>query len=351
MVGTYQISMGNKMDKLQNNLLEIINYKDHQFFPTSLDIDSPFLFNFDQSGGTEHMAKTFNNVIAKKLYKLKNYECIVIPGLSIKTVDQVINGKEVIIWIHNLLKQLSPGLKETLFNSKVLEKIKYFVVVSNYQKNELIKELNINPEKIVVIHNFIDPIENNIERFKNFDKIKIIHTSTSHRGMSIILNSLEQIQEDFELNIFNDFNPDINYNSSLNYLFNDKRVNFYGPTPRKILQKYIAESHIYLNPSVWDETFCISQAEAIGANCLPVYNNIGSLEEISFGHGIFYKSKYETKEDFEYHINIFSKKLKDAIKIIKNKEFNPENQSKDIYNNFSLEVFKNSWKRFHDEKL
>ena len=339
------------MDKLQDNLFEIMQYKSQEILPTSLKIDDPFLFNFSYSGGTEHMAKTFNNTIAKKLYKLNNYQCIIIPGISTKTVDQVINGQDVILWMHILVKQVSPALKETLYNYKFLEKIKYFVVVSNYQKNELIKELNVNPEKIVVIHNFVNPIKNDIERFKNFDKIKIINKSTSNSGMSIILNSLKQIEEDFELNIFNDFNPDINYNSSFDSFFNDKRVNFYGPTPRKVLQKYIAESHIYLNPTIWDETFCISQAEAIGANCLSVYNNVGSLEEISFGHGIFYKSKYETKEDFQYHINVFSKKLKDAIKIIKNKDFNPENQSKDIYNNFSLEIFKNSWKRFHDEKL
>ena len=359
MVGIYPINMVSQMDSLQNSLINSLSCKNSLPFtskidieiPNKLNINMPFLFNFNNSGGTEHMSATFNKYIANDLPKLKNYECVIVPGLGQKSFEDLLIGKKIILWIHNLLSQLNPKVREFISSDEFLQKVEYLIVVSEYHKKELIKQLKIDSQKIIVIHNFVDFIENDIERFNHFDKIKVIHSSTSIRGMSIILKSLPKISESFELNIFNDFNPDIFYDSEFKFLLNDKRINFYGPTPRKTLQKYISESHIYLNPSIWEETFCISQAEAISANCLPVYNNVGSLSEISLNSGLQYKAKYKTEKDFNEHIDLFTKNFKDAIDLIKNKKFIPQNQSKKIYDKFSFNVFKDSWKNFHDEKL
>jgi len=232
MVGIYQINMVNQMDNLQNSLINNLSCKNSLPFaskvtieiPNKLNMNMPFLFNFNRSGGTEYMSATFNKYIANDLPKLKNYECIVIPGLGQKSFKDLIVGKKIILWIHNLLNQVDPKVKKFISSNEFLEKVEYLIVVSEYHKKELIKQLKIDPQKIIVIHNFVDFIENDIERFNCFDKIKVIYSSTSIRGMSIILKSLPKINENFELNIFNDFNPDIFYDSEFNFLLNDKSI-------------------------------------------------------------------------------------------------------------------------------
>jgi UDP-glucose:(glucosyl)LPS alpha-1,2-glucosyltransferase len=312
-----------------------------------------FQYNKQYFGGTEYMAKNFHNQVIRFLPKLSKYNCLIMPGESNRPYHELVSdSKDMIIWLHNLLDQFGPQLMYMFGDKRFVDKVKYFVVVSEYHKSILIKDNGVDPDRIVVIHNAINPIQNNTDRFKDVDVVKLIHMSAPERGLDIIINALPKIKEDFRLNVYNNFYPDlVKFDAAMEQLLDDDRIYFYGKTPRRTVYKDLSESHIFINPSIWKETFCLAQVEAMSANCLTVYNNYGSLPEVALGYGLSYTAKHEKPEDLEKHSDMFAKELTKGIKMIKENKFDWKDQSDAVNTKFSWESFKQSWINFHDEKL
>lgn len=305
-----------------------------------------FDWNREVVGGTEYMASNVVNKIIKDLDKFKNYYCVCFPGAL--DLSELFDGnKPIIYWLHNHIDQLSHNIQDIMFSDEIKEKIKFVVVVSETHKKVLSSLNLIDDNKIVVIPNAIDPLLYNSNKFNNINKIKIVHTSAPDRGMLVLLESLKYINHDIELNIFNDFYPEkvleiINYN-----FMNDKRVNFYGKTPKQTVKKYIEQSHIHAYPGLFRETFCISQAEAMSAGCLCVYGNIeeSSLKEISNNFGIF--DEMIVNNDYK-NVEKFAGMLNTAIEKIKNKNFDPLDQINWINNKYSWDEAYKNWSNFHN---
>ena len=89
-----------------------------------------------------------------------------------------------------------------------------------------------------------------------------------------------------------------------------------------------ANSHIHAYPSIFEETSCLVQAEALASGNLCVYSNIGALPETSRGHGIMVD--FLSSTNINKVVNDYSENLTNAIKIVKNQDFNPLKQIKDI---------------------
>lgn len=326
------------------------------------------IFNYNKQyfGGTEWMAKNFQERVLPDCLKFFNYNTILLPcGSDFFTdcVNIVYSKKETLAWLHNPLDQFNPAIGYLISDPRVLNKIKFLVVVSEWLKNVIVKQTGIDPKKVIVINNAVDSIKYNKDKFKNIDKVKIIHTASPDRAMRVLLESLQYIEEDFELNIFNEFVPDLPQQGMLKSLenFNDDRVIFHGKTPRRTVQKSLEESHIYAYPATFEETFCISQAEALSAGCLCVYNNLGSLKDTSSGFGQMYEfdtvfrinpadqttinSRMQNENE---HAKVFAKELSKAIKTIKDNKHNPDKQVEIINQKYSWDVFVQSWKKLHD---
>jgi len=306
-------------------------------------IQDDAFFSYDENlfGGTEYMARYFHKNVAKYVPRLKKYNCLIFPGLTQKSYFELAyEPKEIILWLHCLINQYEPKIRFLLTEKRFIDKIKYIVTVSEYHKQDVVKETGIHPDKVVVIYNAIDPIENNLSRFNNVITPQLIYTSAAERGLMLSLRALHKLDLDFRLNIFNEIVPDIlNFNDKDKKVINDSRFFFYGKTPHKTVLDYMSKSHIFVYPSIWHETFCISLAEALSSNCLCVYSNLGALNEIGNNFGISYKHT----NNIEEHIEIFSEKITEAIKTIKNNKFNPGTQAQFVNNKFSWEVFTNSW--------
>jgi glycosyltransferase involved in cell wall biosynthesis len=294
-------------------------------------------------GGTESMARYFHKNVAQYVPNFKKYLCLILPGeINGSYSSLILQEKEIIIWLHNLVDQFGEAMYVLFTDKRFLDKIKYIITVSEYHKQDVIKKTGIDPKKVIVIYNAVDSINNDLSKFNNVNVPEIIYTSAPERGLGIAIKALSKIKLDFRLNIFNEVIPDLlDLDNDAKKLIYDSRIFFYGKTPHKTVLDHISKSHIFIHPSIWHETFCISLAEALNANCLSVYSNFGSLKEIGSGFGISYD--IEDEKNIEHHIEIFSEKITEAIKIIKNNQFNPGNQSKIINNKFSWEVFTNSW--------
>ena len=307
------------------------------------------IFNYDIEvfGGTESMAKKFHKSFKDKMPKLENYNCFIIPGMTPEPMEIANNEKESIIWMHNLVNQFSEKHEEDFKNKKFLDKIKFLITVSEYHRQHTIESLDIDPEKVVVINNGIDPISFNHEKFNNPKKLKLIHTSSPDRGMEILLLSLKYIEEDFDLEIYNGFYPDLfpqDY-EPFKDAFNDPRVKFFGKTPKKTIVKALKDSHIFAYPTNFLDTFCLSQVEALSAGCMPVYSEMGSLIEVSNGYGM----RYAYTEDYEKHAMVFSVMLKEAMDKIKNGEWDPIEPSNYVNEKYSWDKIEKQWLDFHDK--
>jgi glycosyltransferase involved in cell wall biosynthesis len=298
-----------------------------------------FKYNSGAFGGTEYMAKGFHKDIAPFVPKLKNYACIIIPGIAISKEEMQNLNVPLIFWIHNNIAQFHPAVKDLFYDKIISDKTAYIICVSEYHKQVLLSEL---PEsysnKIVVITNAIDPIIPEPNKFNNVDKIKIIHASSPDRGMIQLLSSLAYIEEDFELNIYNNFYPEIDQQLHPS-LLNDARVNFYGKTPRKIVHKAFASSHIHAYLSTYPETSCLTQMEALSAGCLSVHTNLGALSETSMGYGDMVPAGIKPSE--------YAKHLSAAIKKVKS-GFDSGDQISTINTAFSWETAKQNWIKFSE---
>lgn len=327
---------------------QIVYNPDNAIFPT---VSNAF-------GGTEFMAKNFKEKVLQELPKIKKYNCMLLPGKWIHTYEEMLNDdREIIIWIHNLQEQfgdpkndkIAQTINKIFTNSDFIKKIKFVVVVSEYAKAQLIESSKIDASRIVVIHNAINPIDYNDKKFIIDDQIKIIHTSAAERGFVVLANSLKYIDDDFRLDIFNDINPDIDFIAKeFKEMYKDERLFFHYKTPKKTVIDYLSKAHILAYPCIYKETFCLSQTEAISAGCLPVYRNYASLPEVSINSGISYEIENNDPLN-EEHAILFAQKLKSAIDLIKNKNFNPIEKSQEINQKFSWEVFKQSWINLHEK--
>jgi glycosyltransferase involved in cell wall biosynthesis len=308
---------------------------------------------FDKSsesvfGGTEFIQKYFKYDVINLLPKLQDYNCLMFPGLREKSfMEYSADKKQMIVWLHNTVYQFTDEVAAAFNNIDFVNNIKYVIVVSEYAKKITLKQTKLKENQIVVIYNFIDPVDNDVSRFKNVDKVRVIHTSASDRGFDIIAHSLKYIDLDFRLEIYNDINPDINYVSDeYKKIYNDKRLFFYGKTPKRTVLNAVSNSHIMAYPVSFQETFCLSHVEALSANCLNIFNDFGSLKEVSLGFGNLFKLDFDNM-NIEECAQFFAEELKNGINKIKNKQFDPKNQKAIIDDKFSKENFKNSWINFH----
>lgn len=298
----------------------------------------PFTYNEDKFGGTEYMARGFRDKILPHVPKFNNYLCLVIPGPIPSFDPEFYKEDTLILWMHNPMDQLHDLVNVLLKDSRFSDRVKYIVAVSEYHKYRLLIDLpNIPEEKFIVIPNAIDPIEFDPAKFSNVHKPKLIHASRSYRGFNILLQSLPLIEEDFELSVFNDFYPDIPNN--LEEYTNDKRIIFYGDTPRRTVHRAMAESHIHAYPSSFAETSCLVQMEALSAGLLSVHTNVGALPDTSLGYGIMV-------DYFSLSLETYAEELTKAIIKIKNGQHYPEQQIKDIKSIFSWERALANWKVF-----
>ena len=302
--------------------------------------DLIFNYNKEVFGGTEYMAKGFYEKVlpyAKNFYK---YNCLILPGQIENINNYIFDEKEIILWIHNTPEQFHPEVSKFFYNKNFLNKIKFVIVVSEFAKNNFISSTGIDPSKVIVIYNAIDPIENNINRFKNVKTVEIVHSCAQERGALVLISSLKYCKEDFKLNIYNKLNPDTQFlDNKFEKLSKDKRLYFYGQTSKKVLLKNLSLSHMFVYPSIFEETFCLAQVEALSANCLTIYNDLGSLKEVSLKNGV----SYDGKINLEKHAKQLAKLIDKNVKKIKTNNFYPQNQSKIINEKFSWNNFKNSW--------
>lgn len=262
--------------------------------------------NKNANGGTELVTRGL-------LERLSEEERNKIQLISsrVRTLDTY---KKRILHLHDLAQDPeAQRLKDPEFRKQ----FHALVFCSDWQYQQYRDYLGIGfGENHFVISNAIEPIE-----FvkKPTDKIRLIYTSTPHRGLEILVPVFDALYKEFgdkiELDVFSSFNlygwpeRDKPYEKLFDVCRQHPGINYHGFQPNDVVRKALQKANIFAYPSIWQETFCISMVEAMSAGCICVHPNLAALPEVSGKLNIMYRMV----DDVNEHANRFYLMLKDLI--------------------------------------
>jgi len=180
----------------------------------------------------------------------------------------------------------------------ILSQCDKVIAVSNSNKNEIIQNAQVSPNRIKLIYNAI------VLKIKKeqFDKKNQVLTVGEINEETILRKGLDRF-----IQVAKSF-PDIQFihigkwtdkhgkssKNAVNYLKNiaPNNVQFLGFVPRNILEKYFSESKVYLQLSR-HEAFGVSVVEAMKYECIPIVTNSYALPEVVGKNGIIIKNESE----------------------------------------------------------
>jgi len=207
-----------------------------------------------------------------------------------------------VLWAHHSYDQ-------PVFVNFNHETVTHIVTPSHWAKEQLIRYHKVPKNKITVIANGVSDIFSySDQKTKTF-----IHTSIPYKGLELmpaIIYRIHQKHPDAKFKIFSSMSlygpsndPYIELYEELKTLPN---VEYSSAVDQAELVKHYQESAFFIHPNIWEETFCVSMAEAMKSGCYPIITNIGALSEVAGDNfasvvpidGIRTPQKYEVTEKF-----------------------------------------------------
>jgi len=169
------------------------------------------------------------------------------------------------------------------------DKYDWYVFNSNWNFEQFTKKFKLPTEKCLVIKNGIENIEPVPTIYKKGEPVKIIHHCTPWRGLSVLLGAMQLVKNPLiSLDVysstevygkaFHDHN-DHHYHDLYNQAKKLPNVNYIGYKPNEYIKEHLKDYQLFVYPSIWEETSCISLLEAMSAGLYCVTTNYGALYE------------------------------------------------------------------------
>lgn len=215
---------------------------------------------------------------------------------------------------------------EHLKDSASRDRFHKLVFSSNWQYQQYRDYLGVPySHQSCVIETGVEPIPL-VEKPK--DKIRLIYTSTPHRGLEILVPVFIALAEKYpniELDVFSSFGiygknwegRDKQYEPLFEACRNHPQINYHGWADQETVRAAYQKAHIFAYPCIWPETSCRSLIEAMSAGCLAVHPNFSALADTSGGLTVQYDGDHE---NMNLHANIFAHTLMYAIENVQNND-------------------------------
>ena len=218
--------------------------------------------------------------------------------------QEIIKSKKKykILWAHHAYDQ-------PVFLNFDHNTVDHIVSPSHWAKEQLVRFLKVPKEKISVIPNGVsDKFTLSENKTKTF-----IYTSIPYKGLELLPRIIPLIQQrhpDAKFKIFssmslygNIIDPYVDLYQDLKLL---KNVEYSAAVDQDELIQHYQESAFFIHPNIWEETFCVSMAEAMKCGCYPIITNIGALPEVATENfssivpleGTRTTEKYEVTDNF-----------------------------------------------------
>lgn len=242
-------------------------------------------------GGTELMRDRVLAIIPQALQD-KVQLCLSQP-------PETFDDKPRILWLHDLPNQPGPhraleGEKHKNYNA--------IVFVSHWQREQFSYVYpNLPLEKCLVIKNgiesFITP-EKTLEQLcvskvtpagTADNPFKLVYSSTPHRGLELVPSVVEGLVnagfKHFEFHVFSSFQlygqpqNDIKFAPLFAKLKAHPHVRYHGTVSNADLRAFLETAHMFVYPSIYQETSCLAMIEAMATGCAAVVPSLAALPE------------------------------------------------------------------------
>lgn len=205
------------------------------------------------------------------------------------------NIKNVYLWVHDILPHLDKGAYVLQGHAT---KFKGAIVMNDWHKNYIMTKTGIPESRVIISRNAIYS-----ERFNyNIEKIpyRFIYSSHPSRGLSYLINMIPKIKEKYpetELYIFaniEEIDEDtLEKINKLSYVFTKPRLT------QEELSIELLRSDVWLYPTDFPETYCISALEAMAAGCLVASVKYAGLEYTIGDRGVLTNYPISNNENRE----------------------------------------------------
>ena len=301
--------------------------------------------NQNPKGGTELQLEFLNKYVKKELLDQVQI-CTSVPG------KVPINPNKVnILWQKNSYDQ--PNLYPWFKNKANHHKYDWYVFNSHWNYEKFRMMFGLPCHKCLVIKNGIEKIEK-AKPYQQNKPIKIIHQNTPWRGLSVLLGAMQLVKNPLiSLDVYSSCEiygkqfyeqNDYNYTALYKQAKELPNVNYIGYKPNEYIRENIHNYNMYVYPSIFEETSCISLLEAMAAGLYCITTNYGALFETGaeFPMYIPYDTNYRNlSEKFAYGIDAAAITLHDPTI-----HRHLEDQSKYVNNYYNWTKQATSWARF-----
>ena len=276
------------------------------------------MINQNPRGGTELQFEYLKKYVDPKLLDQVQI-CTSIPE-KIPLHSTKLN----ILWEKNSYDQgnLAPWFKDKSNHHKY----DWYVFNSNWSFEKFTQAFGLPTEKCLVIKNGVDTIEPIPTIYKKGDPIKIIHHCTPWRGLSVLLGAMQLVKNPLiSLDVYSSTEvygksfhdqTDDQYKALYDQARQLPNVNYIGYKPNEYIKQHLKDYRLFVYPSIWEETFCISLIEAMAAGLYCVSTNYGALFETGaeFPMYIPYSNNYKSlARKFAAGIEVAAQSLEEPV--------------------------------------
>lgn len=227
-----------------------------------------------------------------------HYIDVFILSRHIDVMQHNIRANKKYFWVHDVWAK-GTGFGDGDLVKKYQKEFDGIFCLSNWHKNFFQQTHGIDGSNIIVTQNGIDLSHFNGNPAK--EKNRFIYSSSPDRSLDVVLDLFPKIKEalpDATLHIYYGFE---NFEKSLQYSSNENQkllyqkiktgiqqegVYYHGKVGQKELAEAFLKSDIWLYPTQFTETYCITALEAQMAGALCICTTIGALETTVGDRGI-----------------------------------------------------------------
>jgi len=231
-------------------------------------------------GATELQHELLEKYVSKDLLD-KVQICTSIPG-KVPLDTNKIN----ILWQKNSYDQ---GNLQTFFKDKNrFDEYDWYVFNSHWNYEKFRYFFGIPEDKSIVIKNGVDYFPKR-KIYKKGDPIKIIHHCTPWRGLNVLLLAMQMVKnKNITLDVYSSCNVygsefASDHEKAFEGLYEQCKqlpnVSYIGYKPNQYIKDHMTDYDLFVYPSIFEETFCVSALEALASGVHVITTNFGALPE------------------------------------------------------------------------
>jgi len=211
-------------------------------------------------------------------------------------------NKVNILWQKNSWDQ--PNLQEFFGNKARHKEYDWYVFNSHWNYEKFRYFFDIPTERSVVIKNGTNNFPQR-KIYKKGEPIKILHHNTPWRGLNVVLRAMQEIKNpNITLDVYSSTqvygdafkqNNDDQFKPLYEQAQQLPNVNYIGYKPNEYILEHMTDYDLYVYPSIFEETSCVSALEALAAGVHVITNNFGALYETCAEWPVYvtYNTNYE----------------------------------------------------------